>query len=59
MSVHMARRSRVEYLGAIYHVINRGNYRSFILKPPVRVKAFLNAWICAARRKAGSRMHGF
>jgi putative transposase len=26
----MARKLRIEYPGALYHVINRGNYRSWI-----------------------------
>jgi REP element-mobilizing transposase RayT len=37
----MARRSRVEYPGAIYHVINRGNYRSFIFETAGARKSFL------------------
>lgn len=38
----MARRSRVEYPGAIYHVINRGNYRSFIFESVGAQKSFLD-----------------
>jgi len=37
----MARRSRVEYPGAIYHVINRGNYRSFIFDTAGARRSFL------------------
>jgi len=37
----MARRTRVEYPGAIYHVINRGNYRSFIFETSGARKSFL------------------
>ena len=29
----MARKLRLEFPGAIYHVINRGNYRSWIFQP--------------------------
>jgi len=39
--VGMARRSRIEYSGAIYHVINRGNYRSFIFETDGARKSFL------------------
>jgi REP element-mobilizing transposase RayT len=28
----MARKTRIEYSGAYYHVINRGNYRSWIFE---------------------------
>lgn len=38
----MARRSRVEYPGAIYHVINRGNYRSYIFETAGARKSFLD-----------------
>ena len=38
----MARRSRVEYAGAIYHIINRGNYRSFIFETEGARKSFLD-----------------
>jgi REP element-mobilizing transposase RayT len=37
----MARGSRVEYPSAIYHVINRGNYRSFIFETAGARKSFL------------------
>ncbi|HAV12010.1 MAG TPA: transposase [Opitutae bacterium] len=37
----MSRRSRVEYAGAIYHVINRGNYRSFIFETEGARRSFL------------------
>jgi hypothetical protein len=30
----MARKTRIEYEGACYHVINRGNYRSWIFESP-------------------------
>ena len=38
---HMSRRSRIEYSGAIYHVINRGNYRSYIFETGGARKSFL------------------
>ena len=37
----MARRSRIEFSGAIYHVINRGNYRSYIFETVGARKSFL------------------
>ena len=36
----MARRLRVQYLGALYHVINRGNYRSDIFASAGAAKSF-------------------
>ena len=36
----MARKSRIEYAGAIYHVINRGNYRSWIFESEGARKGF-------------------
>jgi REP element-mobilizing transposase RayT len=36
----MARKLRVEYPGAVYHVINRGNYRSFIFESDGAKAAF-------------------
>ena len=41
-SCAMARRSRVEYPGAVYHVINRGNYRSYIFETAGARKSFLD-----------------
>jgi len=37
----MARKSRIEYAGARYHVINRGNYRSWIFETEGARKSFL------------------
>jgi REP element-mobilizing transposase RayT len=37
----MPRKNRVEYEGAIYHLINRGNYRSFIFESEGARKSFL------------------
>jgi len=36
----MARKVRIEYEGAIYHVINRGNYRSWIFESGGAREAF-------------------
>jgi putative transposase len=37
----MPRKIRIEYPGALYHVINRGNYRSWIFKTAGARKSFL------------------
>jgi len=37
----MARKTRIEYEGARYHVINRGNYRSWIFESAGARKSFL------------------
>ncbi|MDQ8209650.1 hypothetical protein QEH52_19180, partial [Coraliomargarita sp. SDUM461003] len=37
----MARRSRIEYPGAFYHVLNRGNYRSWIFDTVGARKSFV------------------
>jgi putative transposase len=39
----MARRPRIEYPGAIYHVINRGNYRSDVFGSPGAAQTFVTA----------------
>ena len=36
----MARKLRLEYEGALYHVINRGNYRRDLFERPATAKAF-------------------
>ena len=41
MLVDMSRKSRIEYAGARYHVINRGNYRSWIFESAGARKSFL------------------
>jgi REP element-mobilizing transposase RayT len=38
----MARKARIEYAGAYYHVINRGNYRSWIFESEGARESFLN-----------------
>src|SRR5690606_14884663 len=37
----MARKFRIEYPGAFYHVINRGNYRSWIFESEGARRGFL------------------
>ena len=62
----MPRKIRIEYPGACYHVINRGNYRSWIFKTAGARKAFLKAlqeccfahgWILHAWCLMGNHYH--
>ena len=46
----MARKLRLEYPGAIYHVINRGNYRSWIFREPKTRTAFQTCLFDACER---------
>lgn len=46
----MPRRPRIEYPGAIYHVINRGNYRADVFSHPKTAAAFLTVLGEAAKR---------
>ena len=59
----VARRLRLEYEGACYHVLNRGNYRSDILADEATKFSFLECldaaatkpvWIVHAWRRQGS-----
>ena len=43
----MARKLRLEYEGAVYHVINRGNYRADIFRDDGAKQAF---WLASTRR---------
>lgn len=54
----MARRVRVEFPGAVYHVINRGNYRSFIFETAGARKSFRDCLeqCCVAQ---GWRLHAW
>jgi putative transposase len=46
----MARKTRIEFAGARYHILNRGNYRSWIFETPGARASFLNCLleICAS-----------
>jgi putative transposase len=46
----MARKLRLEYPGAIYHVINRGNYRTWIFREPKTRTAFQTCLFEACER---------
>ena len=54
----MARKVRVEYAGAFYHVINRGNYRSWIFETEGARKSFLKCLTEVCESK-GWRIHAW
>jgi REP element-mobilizing transposase RayT len=54
----MARKLRLEFPGAIYHVINRGNYRSWIFRDVLTRKAFQTTLFEACERSSW-RLHAF
>ena len=54
----MARKLRLEYAGAIYHVISRGNYRAAVFAADATKTAFLKC-LDEACRKAGWVMHAW
>ncbi len=54
----MARRLRIEYPGAMHHVINRGNYRRDLFESVGAAEAFLTTLFQAAE-KFGWRVHAY
>jgi REP element-mobilizing transposase RayT len=54
----MARKLRIEYEGAMYHVINRGNYRADVFNTEGAKEAF-EACLWEASEKAGWRVHAY
>ena len=54
----MARKLRLEYPGACYHVINRGNYRRDVFAPKGAAESFEQC-LFEACEKAGWRLHAF
>ena len=42
----VARKLRLEFPGAIYHVINRGNYRTWVFKEEKTKAAFEGCDVC-------------
>src|SRR3972149_1451895 len=54
----MARKVRLEFPGAIYHVINRGNYRAWVFKEEGARQAFV-ACLFEACEKCGWVLHAF
>ncbi|RXK55844.1 transposase [Oleiharenicola lentus] len=54
----MARKLRLEFPGAIYHVINRGNYRAFVFKTEGARQAF-EACVLEACARYGWLLHAY
>jgi putative transposase len=54
----MARRLRLEYSGALYHVINRGNYRRDVFETVGAAQSFV-ATLQEAVERFGWRLHAF
>ena len=54
----MARKLRLEFPGAIYHVINRGNYRDYVFKS-VGAKQAFEACVFGACERSGWLLHAF
>lgn len=54
----MSRQLRLEYPGALYHVINRGNYRTWIFETEGAKVSFEKA-LFEACSYAGWRLHAF
>jgi REP element-mobilizing transposase RayT len=54
----MARKVRLEYPGAIYHVINRGNYRAWIFREEGAKRAFTDCLFEACQRSEWT-LHAF
>ena len=54
----MARSLRVEYPGAVYHVLNRGNYRKPVFGTPQTRDAFIRCLFQACQR-CGWRLYAF
>ncbi len=54
----MARKLRLEFPGAIYHVINRGNYRRWIFESD-RTKAAFEACLFEACARSQWRLHAY
>ncbi|MGH7955698.1 MAG: transposase [Opitutaceae bacterium] len=54
----MARKLRIQYEGALYHIINRGNYRRDLFETVGAAQSFLAA-LFEATRRYGWRLHAF
>lgn len=54
----MARKLRIQFPGAIYHLINRGNYRRDLFTSAGEAQAFLET-VREAQRLMGWRMHAY
>jgi REP element-mobilizing transposase RayT len=54
----MARKLRIQYPGAMYHVVNRGNYRRDLFLNPAEAKAFLDT-VREAKERMRWRVHAY
>ena len=54
----MARKLRIQFEGALYHVINRGNYRRDVFSSPGAAQAFVEL-LGEALPRFGWRLHAF
>src|ERR1019366_1859677 len=54
----MARRPRIEFAGAIYHVLNRGNYRADLFDSAGAAQAFVDCLFQTCER-LGWRLHAY
>ena len=54
----MARRPRIEFAGAIYHVLNRGNYRADLFDTAGAAQAFVDCLFQTCER-LGWRLHAY
>ena len=54
----MARKPRIQYEGAVYHVINRGNYRRDVFELASTAQAFERC-LFEACEQAGWQLHAF
>jgi putative transposase len=54
----MARKLRIEFPGAVYHVINRGNYRTDVFRSAGEAKSFLGA-LEEALARYGWKLHAY
>jgi len=55
---NMARKLRIEYPGAVYHVMNRGDRRAAIFRPEPDYHLFLQT-LAEACKKAGWQVHAY
>ena len=53
MVLVMPRKLRIQYPGAIYHVMNRGDRREAIFEDDQDRQRFLEPWVKWAKRPAG------
>ena len=54
----MVRKVRIEWAGACYHVINRGNYRRDLFASKGAAQSFQTC-LCEAAERFGWRLHAF